>query len=239
VGHYHRRSRLTCTDAFFGKDRTAADQGRNQVIAARIADAYRRKRCSLALTNRIEHRHQLATALKAHGVEPLVLHGGLPTTERDRVRAELSAPRSGPLAVLAIDKVASQGLDAPRLDPLFLASPISFKGRMIQQVGRIMRNIQANNKNLVEVHDYLDFEVPLLERIYHKLRRILARRSFTLKDQTQPPTSRSQTPELFTPSSPKPTTAQVRAWDQDHGINVPARGRLRQEIWKAYNTANP
>jgi hypothetical protein len=196
----------------------AADEPRNQLIANDIADAYRRGQCSLALTNRIEHLNQLATALKKHHIKALVLHGALPKTERDHVRSELSAPHPGPLAVLAIDKVAGEGLDAPRLDTLFLASPISFKGRVIQQVGRIMRDTQASNKNLVEVHDYLDEQVPLLERMHHKRRRILTRRGFTL---VAPPGQGPQTNESASPpdrtaipasSSPKPTAAQVRTW---------------------------
>lgn len=110
------------------------------MITADITDAYRRGRCSLALTNRIEHLNQLADTLKEHGIEALVLHGALPKAERDRVCSELSDIRPGPLVVLAIDKVAGEGLDAPRLDTLFLTSPISFKGRVIQQVGWLMRN---------------------------------------------------------------------------------------------------
>jgi superfamily II DNA or RNA helicase len=228
----------------------AADQLRNRLIAADIANAYRRGRCSLTLTNRIEHLNQLTAALNKHGIEALVLHGALPKAERDHVRGELSAPRSDPLAVLAIDKVAGEGLDAPRLDTLFLATPISFKGRVIQQVGRIMRDTQANNKSLVEVHDYLDGQVPLLERMHHKRRRILARRGFTLTDPTQPlpPTIHGPDHESVIPpgeapvpatSSPEPTTAQVRAWAHDHGIDVPTRGRLRADIWNAYRTTHP
>jgi hypothetical protein len=156
------------------------------------------------------HLNQLTALLKKHRVESLVLHGGLPKSQRDRVRGELSAPRSGPLAVLAIDKVAGEGLDAPRLDTLFLASPISFKGRVIQQVGRIMRDTQANNKNLVEVHDYLDEKVPLLERMHHKRRRILARRGFTLPDGAQPLTRPSQVTEAHGPIGPQGERAVPR-----------------------------
>ncbi|MGV9350278.1 hypothetical protein ACWDSD_37100 [Streptomyces spiralis] len=41
-----------------------------------------------------------------------------------------------------------------------------------------MRNTEAR-KSHVEAHDYLDADVPLLERVHHKRRRILERRGFT------------------------------------------------------------
>ncbi len=36
---------------------------------------------------------------------------------------------------------------------------------------------------------------------------------------------------------PAPTTADVRAWARRHGLDVPARGRLRPEIWAAHAEA--
>jgi ERCC4 domain len=39
--------------------------------------------------------------------------------------------------------------------------------------------------------------------------------------------------------APEPTTADVRAWAREHGIDVPDRGRLRPEVWAAFRDARP
>jgi ERCC4 domain len=40
-------------------------------------------------------------------------------------------------------------------------------------------------------------------------------------------------------SSGKPTASEVRAWARDHGLQVPDRGRLRPEVWAAWDQSHP
>jgi phosphatidylserine/phosphatidylglycerophosphate/cardiolipin synthase-like enzyme len=70
------------------------------------------------------------------------------------------------LIIIATGKYVGEGFDYPRLDTLFLASPIAWKGTLSQYAGRLHR--EYPNKQNVMVYDYVDVHVPVLERMYHK-----------------------------------------------------------------------
>jgi superfamily II DNA or RNA helicase len=67
---------------------------------------------------------------------------------------------TSPLLVVATGPFIGEGFDCPALDTLFLASPIAFKGRLVQYVGRVLR--PHPGKSTAEVHDYQDIHVGVL-----------------------------------------------------------------------------
>jgi len=56
--------------------------------------------------------------------------------------------------------------DDARLDTLFLALPISWKGTLQQYVGRLHR--LHDGKRVIQVYDYVDPNVPMLARMFER-----------------------------------------------------------------------
>jgi superfamily II DNA or RNA helicase len=55
------------------------------------------------------------------------------------------------------------------LDTLFLALPISWRGILTQYAGRLHR-LNAAQKDVIIIYDYVDFEIPALAKMYTKRR---------------------------------------------------------------------
>jgi len=66
--------------------------------------------------------------------------------------------------ILSTGNYIGEGFDDSRLDTLFLAMPISWKGTLQQYVGRLHRLHES--KNEVQVFDYVDANVPMLARMF-------------------------------------------------------------------------
>lgn len=165
----------------------AVDADRTASVVQDVVHAVDDGRSCLVLTNRLDHLDALASGIQTSTDATVFrLHGRMSSRDRRAVRDELVATDAdgGPFVLVAIDKIAGEGLDLPTLNTLFLAVPVSFKGRVIQQIGRITRGRPRSEMPAV-VHDYRDKDVPLLDRMYGRRRRVMAKEGFVSR--TSPP----------------------------------------------------
>ncbi|MBK7928679.1 MAG: hypothetical protein IPJ98_14660 [Bryobacterales bacterium] len=138
---------------------------RNRMIADDVTRAVEQGRSPLLLTGRTEHLVPLEAALAGRVQNVIVLKGGMGRKQRREVNERLAAiPESEPRLILATGSYIGEGFDDARLDALFLAMPISWKGTLQQYVGRLHR--LHDGKKVVEVYNYVDADVLMLARMY-------------------------------------------------------------------------
>lgn len=140
----------------------AENNERNEAIVRDVAGCISAGRQPLVLTERRGHAEVLAKQLAEKGLAVVTLKGGMGAKESQSVERKLATVQ----VVVATGKYVGEGFDLPRLDTLFLALPIAWKGLLAQYAGRIHR--QANNKKQVTVYDYVDNGLPMLQRMFGK-----------------------------------------------------------------------
>ena len=118
---------------------------RNDMIIQDIKKCVLEGRIPIVLTERIEHLKILKESLEDLEVPVVVYRGNI--------------------GKLATSSSIGEGFDDSRLDTLFLTMPISWKGRIIQYVGRLHREYEDKEK--VIVYDYLD-NMKVLEKMYNR-----------------------------------------------------------------------
>lgn len=118
----------------------AEDENRNNLIIDDVRKALTEGRSPIVLTNLTAHVETLANALALHCKHVVTLIGSESVREK-RQKMELLQNISPiePLVIVATGKYVGEGFDYPRLDTLFLALPVSWKGIIAQYAGRLHR----------------------------------------------------------------------------------------------------
>lgn len=143
------------------------DEIRNNLIAEDICKAVNTRRTPIILTNRTAHVSVLAEKLKATIKNVISLTGAGTTREKREAMQRLQTiPDSEQLVIVATGKYIGEGFDYPRLDTLFLALPISWKGLLTQYAGRLHREYEG--KKDVRIYDYIDIHEPICDSMYRK-----------------------------------------------------------------------
>ena len=145
----------------------ATCEARNRMICDDVINAVRDGRCPLVLTERTEHLHTLAERLQPAVAHIITLQGGMGKRALQEARTQLAeVPNDAARVILATGRFIGEGFDDPRLDTLFLALPISWRGTIAQYVGRLHR--LREGKREVRVYDYADLDVPMLARMFDR-----------------------------------------------------------------------
>ena len=147
----------------------AADAERNRFIIDDVVAAVQAKRTPVVLTERREHLDTLAHLLSQRLENVIVMSGGMGKKQRKQLVDKIaSVPEAEPRVILATGRYLGEGFDDKRLDTLFLALPISWRGTLTQYAGRLHR-LNAAKKEVV-IYDYVDFQVPVLAKMYGRRR---------------------------------------------------------------------
>lgn len=143
------------------------DEIRNNLIVEDICKAVNTGRTPIILTNRTAHVSVLAEKLKATIKNVISLTGvGTTREKREAMQRLQTIPDSEQLVIVATGKYVGEGFDYPRLDTLFLALPISWKGLLTQYAGRLHREYEG--KKDVRIYDYIDIHEPICDSMYRK-----------------------------------------------------------------------
>ena len=143
------------------------DEIRNNLIVEDICKAVNTGRTPIILTNRTVHVSVLAEKLKATIKNVISLTGvGTTREKREAMQRLQTIPDSEQLVIVATGKYVGEGFDYPRLDTLFLALPISWKGLLTQYAGRLHREYEG--KKDVRIYDYIDIHEPICDSMYRK-----------------------------------------------------------------------
>ncbi len=145
----------------------AANKSRNEMILNDVIASLEEGRCPILLTERKDHLAYFAERLQKFAKHLVVLHGSMTARGRNAAKDHLAAiPPDEERLVLATGRYIGEGFDDPRLDTLFLALPVSWKGTLVQYTGRLHRIHPG--KIEVRIYDYVDRQVPMLLRMFAK-----------------------------------------------------------------------
>ena len=137
---------------------------RNQLIIEDVISCVKEGRNPIVLTERTAHVELIADQLSKALPNVIELIGGMSAKERRAALGRLSSiPANENIVIVATSRFVGEGFDEPRLDTLFLAMPVACKGTVQQYAGRLHRLYQ--DKNEVQIYDYVDVHVGVLERM--------------------------------------------------------------------------
>ena len=143
-----------------------ADSGRLRQIVDDVASAYQQGGKIIVLSERVSHAQMLheMIARRIPTARTVLITGQVGKQEREELIGKVK--NNAYQIMVATGGVVGEGFDWPAADYLFLTFPFSWRGKLIQYVGRVQRS--APGKESAHVYDYVDEQMGIFRAMARK-----------------------------------------------------------------------
>ena len=141
---------------------------RNEMIISDIKECIKNKRSPIVLTRYKEHAKYLYDVLKKDVLDnTFLIYGDNTQKKNNEVRKQLlEINQNESFILVATSQSVGEGFNVPRLDTLFLTTPVSGEPLVEQFLGRINRDYEFKESAIV--YDYVDLHISFFNNMYKK-----------------------------------------------------------------------
>ncbi|MDL2326516.1 DEAD/DEAH box helicase, partial [Bacteroidales bacterium OttesenSCG-928-A14] len=136
------------------------DSERNKLIVKDIHSELEKNKRVVVITERKEHIEILSQFLK-HSIEVITLSGD--DSEKGRTVKWKQIEAGNYQVLITTGQFFGEGTDLRNASSLVLAYPFSFKGKLIQYIGRVQRS-----EHTPVIYDYHDYKIDYLNKLFLK-----------------------------------------------------------------------
>ena len=136
------------------------DSNRNKLICDDIVKELMVRKKVIVITERVLHIEALTQILKSKH-EIISISGN--DTEKDKKHKWEIIQKGDFEILLTTGQFFGEGIDIANIDTLFLVYPFSFKGKLIQYIGRVQRSSTSP-----VIYDYHDYKIDYLHKLFLK-----------------------------------------------------------------------
>jgi superfamily II DNA or RNA helicase len=138
----------------FAKMMTALceNEERNNLIINTIKGDLRRFNDNvIVVSDRTKHCLKLQLMLSENGIKSEVLTGKVGNKKRTQIVQDMKAGKVK--VIISTSSLIGEGFDMPNLTALILGTPLKWRGRLTQVVGRILRPLKGKKPRIYDIQD--------------------------------------------------------------------------------------
>ena len=140
---------------------------RDEQIIEDVKNCVAAGRTPVVLSRYKDHSEKFYERLKSYADHVFLMTGNNSKKEHRKILEQMhQVDKNESLILIATGSLVGEGFDFPRLDTLFMVTPVSFRGVVEQYAGRLNRDY-AGKENVI-IYDYVDNHIPMFNNMYMK-----------------------------------------------------------------------